>query len=236
MIVLAVSLAPSQSEADSPERCKVGNVMSALNAFYPGIFNVNEFGFDTNGQTIWIDVKGGGLGHGVAHCQFRLFAAAVPYLPNSYEFCANDVFLGGNLISFPYKRPDEQAFLDAFYSHVKGSYRKKAIADMSLFSEEVTLTRETYLDSAGIERPVGDGGDADPALTDPMAGDPKVQELVVTSYRDSFNGFGDKVVTRHEGFIGQLDAGKYWVALRQFYGPFPLPSLPPVEVNIVQCD
>jgi hypothetical protein len=239
LIILSLTLAAPDSEAqsqDSPERCKVGDSMSALHAFYPGIFQVDAFEFDENGQILWTNVKGGGLGHGVARCQFRLFAAGVSFLPDSYGFCEHDVFLGGNAISFPYKIPEAQEFLDIFYSDIRGSYRKKAIAELSLFGEEVFLTRATYFDSDGNEQSIGDGGEGDPALADPTAGDPKIQEMVVTNYRDSMNDIGEKVVYRHEGFLAQLEAGRYWVTTYQFFAEFPLSVLPPVELVIVPCD
>jgi len=223
----------SESRAETPERCSVGDAMAALQAFYPGLYAVNEIAF-VDGQSIFTIVRSGGVGDGVANCNFRLFAAAVPFLPDSYEFCSNDVFIGGNAWSFPYTDPDEQQFLDLFYPDITG-YRNKAIAELSLFEEQVSVTRATYFDSNGNERSIGDSGPDDPALTDPTAGDPKPQDLVETNYRDFFT-FEGKVVYRHEAFFGQFEAGTYWVTTEQFFDGGPLPALPPVEVKINQCD
>jgi hypothetical protein len=223
----------SDSRAKPPERCSVGDAMAALRAFYPGLFAVNEIAI-VDGQSIFTIVRSGGVGDGVANCNFRLFAAAVPFLPDSYEFCGDDVFIGGNAWSFPYTDPDAQQFLDFYYPDITG-YRNKAIAELSLLEEQVTVTRATYFDANGNELPVGGGGPDDPALTDPTAGDPKLQDLVETNYRDFFN-FDGKVVYRHEAFFGQFEAGTYWVTTEQFFDGWPLPALPPVELKINQCD
>lgn len=223
----------SVGRAEAPDRCSVGDAMSAFQAFYPGLFAVNEIAI-IDGQSVFTIVRSGGVGDGLANCNFRLFAAAVPFLPDSYEFCSNDVFIGGNALSFPYTDPGAQQFLDFYYPDVAG-YRNKAIAELSLVSERVFVTRATYVDSNGNERPVGDSGPGDPAFTDPAAGDPKHQELVKTSYRDFFNS-GGKVVYRHEAFFGQFDAGTYWVTTEQFFDGWPLPNLPPVELKIKSCD
>jgi hypothetical protein len=234
-LTLLVATSNSAAQAGEPvERCNVGDAMSALTAFYPGLNAVNEFTYDENGQFTWTVVRRGGVGDGLGNCNFRLYAAAVPYIPDAYEFCSNDVFLGGNALSFPYNNPDARAFLDFYYPDFNGSYRNKAILELSFYEEQVTVTRETYYDTDGDERDVGDGGSGDPALTDPTAGDAKSQDLVVTNYRDFFSG--EKIVYRHEGFLGQFEAGKYWVTTNQFFDGYLVAALPPVELNIVPCD
>ena len=234
-LTILVATSNSAAQAGEPvERCSVGDAMSALTAFYPGLNAVNEFTFDDSGQFTWTVVKLGGVGDGLANCSFRLFAAAAPFIPDTYQFCSNDVFLGGTAWSFPYNNPDARAYLDFYYPDIKGSYRNKAIADLSLITEETTVTRETYYDTNGDERDVGDSGSSDPALTDPTAGDPKPQDLVVTNYRDFFSG--EKIVYRHEGFLGQLEAGKYWVTTNQFFDGALFWALPPVQLEIVPCD
>ena len=232
-VVFSLCGAFSDSRAETPERCTVGDAMSALRAFYPALFAVNEIAI-VDGQSVFTIVRSGGVGDGVANCNFRLFAAAVPFLPDSYEFCSTDVFIGGNALSFPYTDPAHQEFLDSYYPDIAG-YRNKAIAELSLVEEQVSVTRATYLDSIGSERPVGDNGPDDPALTDPTAGDPKPQDLVETNYRDFFTSDG-KVVYRHEAFLGQFEAGTYWVTTEQFYDGSLLTTLPPVEVRISRCD
>lgn len=232
-VVLSLFGAFSDSRADTPERCSVGDALAALQAFYPGLFAVNEVAI-VDGQSVFTIVRSGGVGDGLANCNFRLFAAAVPFLPDSYEFCSNDVFIGGNAWSFPYTDPAAQQDLDFYHPDTKG-YRNKAIAELSLIEEQVSVTRATYFDVNGNERPVGDSGPGDPILTDPTAGDPKPQDLVETNYRDFFN-FDGKVVYRHEAFFGQFEAGTYWVTTEQFFDGWPLAALPPVEVKINQCD
>jgi len=207
--------------------------MGAFQAFYPGLYAVNEIAI-VDGQSVFTIVRPGGVGDGVANCNFRLFAAAVSFLPDSYEFCSNDVFIGGNALSFPYKDPDAQEYLDLYYPDING-YRNKAIAELSLIEEHVTVTRTTYFDSNGDERPVGDSGPDDPALTDPTAGNPIAQDIVETDYRNFFNSDG-QVVYRHEAFFGQFEAGTYWVTTEQFFDGWPFPALPPVELNIINCD
>jgi len=224
----------SDINASNDDRCNVGNALSALEAFYPGLVAVNEVTFET-GQFEWVVVRPGGVGAGLANCNFRLFAASVPFLPDAYEFCAGDVFIGGNAWSFPYTDQDSQAYLDYFYPDIKG-YRNKAIADLSLVEEQVTITRTTYLDEYGNEWPVGDGGSEDPALTDPTAGDPKPQVLLETAYKNFKDFSGTRLVYRHEAFLAQLEAGTYWVDTVQFFDGIPFPPLTPVELNIVPCD
>jgi hypothetical protein len=219
-----------------PERCDIGDATAAFEAFYPGLFAVNTYGgLDENGELIWIVERPEGLGHGVARCQYRTFAAAVPYLPNSWEFCANDVFLGGNVHSIPYSDPVIQSLLDFYYPDVEGSYRLKAIAELSRVRDEVRLTRETYFDEDRNERNIGDGGPGDPAATDPTAGAPKLQEMVVTGFRDFFSGDG-KVVQRQWGFFGQLEAGTYWAPMFRYYDEVLVEVLDPVELVILPCD
>jgi hypothetical protein len=98
------------------------------------------------------------------------------------------------------------------------------------------VMRATYIDSDGNEWPIGDGGPEDPALTDPTAGDPKPQALIETAYKNFKDASGTKLVYRHEAFLGQLEAGTYWVDTVQFFDDIPYPPLPPVEINIVPCD
>lgn len=236
VILAFASAGPVAQAQESGKICKAGDAMSVLNAFYPSIAAVNRFSFDEDGQWMWTVVRPGGLGHGVAHCQFRLFAAAVPFLADTYEFCIDEVFFGGTAWSIPYSIPDAEVYLDEYYPNVQGSYRNKAMAELSLLREEVTLLRETYLDSLGTERLVGDGGPDDPALIDPSAGDPKPQELVVTAYKDFTNLDGEKIVYRHEGIVGQLEGGTYRVHTKQFFGDQLIADLPPVAVTIIPCD
>jgi len=219
---------------EQPERCNIANAISAFQSFYPGTTTVNQYTIE-DGEVNWTIQRPGGLGDGVVNCQFRLFAAAVPFLPDVYEFCEDDVFLGGLVLIFPYLLPDSKEYLDLFYPDTNG-YRNKAIAEFDLVEHRIFLTRDTYIDEGGTERPVGDGGPDDPSLADPTAGDPKFQDTLQTSYKDFRDEAGNKLVMRQDGFFGQLEAGKYWVATEEYFMGFLDFEFPPVEIQIVTCD
>lgn len=237
---LLVHLAGVAYASDTPERCGIGDAVPALNAFYPGIFAVNEFGIDENGDVVWIVQRQGGLGHGVSTCNFRLFAAFPGTgLPDRYTFCAGDVFLGGNVYSVPYKDPAVQALLDLYHPDVNG-YRNKGKAEIELVENQSYLTRLTYFDAVGVERPLGDGGEGDPVTTDPTAGEPKAQEMLTSAFRDFFGGppgpGAQKLIQRQMGFLGQLEAGTYRVDSEQYFDGTLVAVFPPIELAIVPCD
>jgi len=41
---------------------------------------------------------------------------------------------------------------------------------------------------------------------------------------------------RHNGFFGQLEAGKYWVTTAIYFAGTLVSNYPPVELQIVVCD
>lgn len=225
---------------DATMHCGMGEVMSVLHAFMPGIFAVNEFDIGEDGLFFWIEEKPAGLGGGVARCQYRTAASNVPFLPDTWVFSEHDHILGGNNRSLRYMDPGVQANLDALFPDVRGSYRQKAIAQLARFREEVTLMRLTYFDEDGVERPVGDGGKGDPGATDPS-----LQDMMVTAPRDFFIGNptgaeignqGDKVVAQQWAFITQLQAGTYHSVLRVYFDGHLVNELPPVELVILPCE
>jgi len=221
--------------SDTPARCTLGETMSVFQAAITGFYSVDEFVLDGEGGVTWIRTGGGGLGKGVEQCYFLLFAGSASYLPDEYSFCARDVFLGGNSVWIGFTDPDARAYLDEYYSDIKGSYQQKAIADLDLFSETVELTRLTYYDESGTERPVGDGGSNDPASADPTAGDPKPQQVFSTGYKISKNYTGAPVVYRDDGVFLQLEAGQYVETTHESWDGS-TEELGPIQLNIVPCD
>jgi len=230
---------------DQPPRCSDGEVQSVLNAFYPGIFAVDEFGLDENGVVFFSDVKPGGLGEGAASCQYRIFAGQVDHLPDSYRFCEHDPFLGGIVVSIDYNHPDAQAFLNEFFPDLRGSFRRKVDAFLSLFDFQVSLKRLTFFDENGIEHAVGSGAGGDPALIDPTAGEPVPQEMLLSATRNFFNGHpassgegSEKrlrlLAQRQWAFITSLEAGTYESLAFDFSGDEEF-SFPPVTLVIVPC-
>lgn len=225
---------------DSPPRCSIGDAQAAFEAYYPGIYAVNRFEI-VDDEIVWTDERNGALGDGIIHCQYRLLASAVPYLADSYEFCAGDIFLGGNQHSFPYEFPEAQAYLDFYYPDIEGAYREKAIAHLLRRRDEVILVRQTYFDALGTERNIGDGGPEDPARTDPTAGDLKPQDMVATAFRDFYqNGPAsdepEKVVTRQWAFFGKLEAGTYLSIWRAYFDEVLFAEYPPVKLVILPCE
>lgn len=244
--VLEASLTNSTNGEDSElEHCGMGELMSALHAFIPGISVVNESGFDEDGLLVWTDENAAGLGGGVARCQFRLFAGSVPHLPDSYTFSEHDLILGGSTHAIPYNLQDVQEHLDLLYPEVRGSYRRKAIAHLSRERVEVLLTRLTYFDEAGDERPIGDTGPEDPTLTDPTAGEARLQQMLVTEFRDFFGGHpspeqsegqGNQdrhLVYRQWAFIAQLEPGTYHSVMHRYFDDVFQFEFDPVELVIL---
>src|SRR4030095_11862152 len=227
--------------------CGPGEVESVLHAFYPGVYAVDRL-FIGEDFFFFAEEKPAGLGEGSAHCQFRVFAAEpwAVFLPDTWTFCEGDPFLGGIVNSIAFNDPSEQALLESFFSQVRGAYRQKAIALLSLLDYVFFLKRLTYFDDSGMEHSVGSGELGAPALTDPTAGEPKLQETLMSTTRSFFDGHpaskeeaADKklrlLVQTQWAFIAQLEAGTYESLTTEYIANFPPYEFAPVTLEIVPC-
>jgi hypothetical protein len=228
--------------------CGPGEMESVLHAFYPGVAAVDRLVIGDD-SFYFAAEKSGGLGEAVAHCQFRIFAAEpwAVFLPDTWTFCEGDPFLGGGVDWINYNYPEVRKDLDTYFSDVKGSYRQKGIALLSLEDFQFYLKRLTYLDDSGEEHLVGSGEWGDPALTDPTAGDPKLQETLTSGPRDFFDsGFpsaqgeaADKKLRLHVeiqwAFIAQLEAGTYQSLTFLFFDNILTHEFAPVTLKIIPC-
>lgn len=240
-VALQLGVLPvAAQESGTPERCGRGNAMAVFQNFETGLNAVDIAGPDEDGNLVWHIWRPAGLGDAVRNCQYRVWAA----MPNSgwpkqYRFCANDVFVGGNIHGIQYQHPAVQEMLDESQPDVQGSYRNKAIAELERYDERTFVTRLTYFDASGQERPLGDGGNGDPVSSDPTAGEPKAQEMMHTVFKDFFVGSPDaapKKVLRQVAYFGQLEAGKYSSQTERWKDGTLDFKFPAVKLDIVSCD